>query len=113
MLFLFQVYHKVSSFLFPASLHTCSLQCRLALSVSDANVNTDHITSKTRRTLFLIATLRQGRGRKASPHFRYNVISDANLDQLRCFSVFRDVGTEEKREGFIFGHFPFCIIEDL
>jgi len=29
-------------------LHTCSLQYRLALSVSHANVNTDHITSRTR-----------------------------------------------------------------
>ena len=33
---------------------------------------------------------------------RYYVISDANLDQLRCTPVFRDLGTEEKREGFIF-----------
>ena len=28
----------------------------------------------------------------------------ANLDQLRFPPVFRDVGTEEKREGFIFEH---------
>ena len=45
MLFLLRVYHKVSSFLYPACLHMCALQYRLALSVSDANVNKDHITS--------------------------------------------------------------------
>ena len=31
--------YEVSFFLFPASSHTCCVQYRLALSVSDANVN--------------------------------------------------------------------------
>ena len=38
-------------------------------------------------------------------HFSNVVMPTANLDQLRCTPVFRDVGKEEKREGFIFGHF--------
>ena len=33
------------------------------------------------------------------PYFRYYVISDANLDQLRCTPVFRALDTEEKRDG--------------
>ena len=41
MLFLLQVYHKVSSFFISCFLNTCALQYRLALSVSDANVNKD------------------------------------------------------------------------
>jgi len=36
MLFLLWVYHKVSSFFISCFLNTCSLQYRLALSVSDA-----------------------------------------------------------------------------
>ena len=31
-----------------------------------------------------------------------HVTADGNLDQLRCSPVFRDLGTEEKREGCIF-----------
>ena len=51
------LYHKVSSFLFPASSHTCSLQYRLALSVSDANVNMHRpYYVQNSRALFLIAT---------------------------------------------------------
>ena len=46
-IFLSQVYHKLSSFVFPASLHTCSVQYRLArvlamlanVIVSDSNVS--------------------------------------------------------------------------
>jgi len=68
-----------------------------------ANVNKDHITSKTRCDR-LSGTL-PGVQRKASPHFSNVVMTAANLDLLRCTPVFRDVGKEEKREGCIFGHF--------
>ena len=63
-----------------------------------ANVNTDHITSKTLR----IVSDSNVSDRSVGLHFRYYVISAANLDQLRCTPVFRDLGTEEKIEGFIF-----------
>ena len=76
-------------------LNTCSLQYRLALSVSDANVNKDEITSKTRQVLFLIATL-------CGFTIRYDVISAAHLYPLVVPLFLKDVGMEEKREGFMF-----------
>ena len=64
-------------------LNTCSLQYRLALSVSDANVNKDEITSKTRQALFLIAIF---------------CGSAADLTSVRMESVsypfLKDLGTE-------------------
>ena len=62
-----------------------------------ANVNKDHITSET---LHIVSDSNVSDS-AVGPHFRYYVISDANLDQLRCSPVFRDLGTEEKR-GFYF-----------
>jgi len=40
--------------------------------------------------------------RKTSPHFRNYVMTATDLDQLRCSPALRDVGTEEKRERFVF-----------
>jgi len=100
MLFLLQVYYKVSSFFYFLLFNTYSLQYRLALSVSDACSckqrpyyvqNTSDIVSDSNVSDSAV-----------DPQFRYYVISDANLDQLRCSPIFRDFCTEEKREGFIF-----------
>ena len=60
-----------------------------------ANVNKYEITSKTRQALFLIATF-------CGSAIRNYVISAANLYPLVVPPFLKDVGTEEKREGFIF-----------
>ena len=91
MLFLSQVYHKVSSFNI-LLLYTCSLQYRLALSVGYANVNKDHITSKTGRALFLI-------GPRA--HFS-NVVMTQKIWISSVVPPFLEMWVRRKREGVVF-----------
>ena len=57
-----------------------------------ANVNKNEITSKTRQALFLIATFCGSS----------DVTADGNLYPLVVHLFLKDLGTEEKREGFIF-----------
>ena len=56
------------------------ISCFCTHTLSLANINTDHITSKTRRALFLIQRrFWKGHRRKASPHFSNVVMTAANL----------------------------------
>ena len=63
-----------------------------------ANVNKDEITSKTRQALFLIANFCGSADVTTDGH----VSSDGNLYPLVVHLFLKDLGTEEKREGFIF-----------
>ena len=89
MLFLLRVYHKVSF------LNTCALQYRLALSVSDANVN-DHTVLRPKQSGIVSDS------NFLWVHRRFDVISAANRYPLVVHPFLKDVGMEEKREGFIF-----------
>ena len=63
-----------------------------------ANVNKDEMTSKTCQALFLIATFCGSADITADGH----VTADGNLYPLVVHPFLKDLGMEEKREGFIF-----------
>ena len=88
-------YHKVSSFFIPCFLNTCALQYRLALRVSDANVNKDEITSKN--TSGIVSDSNS----LWVHHPKLRHICSKSVS-ARCTPVFKRFGYRGKEKGFYF-----------